>query len=73
MKRSFYAGPEGHQWIGRCEWDSETGHYVHYDEWPLTRIASERGLSPVELQELMNGHLWVEEVPDPALQLPEGM
>ena len=73
MKRLFYAGPKGHKWMGRCEWDSETGSYVHYNEWPLTRIAAERDLSPVELQLLIDGHLWVEEAHDPALQLPEGM
>ena len=73
MKRLFYAGPTGHRWPGRCEWDSETGVYVHYSEWPLTLIASRRDISPAELQALIDDHLWVEEIPDPALQLPEGM
>ena len=73
MKRLFYAGPQSHNWKGRCEWDSETGSYVHYSEWPLTLVASERGISPAELQALIDDHLWVEEPPDPALLLPEGM
>ena len=73
MKRLFYAGPRSHTWKGRCEWDSETCTYVSYNKWPSLQATWERELELDVLQVLIDNHEWIEQLPDPALQLLEGM